>query len=80
MHSDKGYKYFIGYKPDNIIRPLPIILPQISGYINCFDNNRKVTEDDIVLLKYNEIWNKVKKTLNVEFHSEPVYGKKYIKI
>ena len=29
----KGFKYFIGYKEDDIIRPLCIILPQMSGYI-----------------------------------------------
>ena len=32
-HRDKGFKYFIGYKDDNIIRPLCIILPQMSGFI-----------------------------------------------
>ena len=29
-YSGKGFKYFIGYKDDNIIRPLCIILPQMS--------------------------------------------------
>ena len=29
--------------------------------------------------KYNEIWNKIKKTLNTKFHSMPVYDEKYIK-
>ena len=29
--------------------------------------------------KYNEIWNKIKKTLNKKFHSMPVYDKKCIK-
>ena len=48
----------------------------MSGYIKYFDNNGKkntsfVTEDDIVLVKYNEIWSKIKKTLNIKFHSEP---------
>ena len=33
-YSDTGFKYFIGYKDDHIIRPLSIILPQVSGYIN----------------------------------------------
>ena len=33
-YSDAGFKYFIGYKDDNIIRPLCIILTQVSGYIN----------------------------------------------
>ena len=36
-------------------------------------------KDDDVLDKYNEIWNKIKKTLNTKFHSMPVYDKKYIK-
>ena len=36
-------------------------------------------EDDRVLVKYNEIWNKIKKTLNIKFHSMPVYDEKYIK-
>ena len=29
-HNDKGFKCFIGYKDDNNIRPLCIILPQMS--------------------------------------------------
>ena len=37
-------------------------------------------EDDSVFEKYNELWNKVKKTLNIKFHSMPVYDEKYIKV
>ena len=40
-HSDDGFKYFIGYLHDDdvdVIRPLCIILPQMSGYIEYFDN------------------------------------------
>ena len=40
-YSDKGFKYFIGYKDDNIIRPLYIILPQMRGYIKYFDSSGK---------------------------------------
>ena len=80
--SDKGFKYFIGYKDDNIIRPLCIILPQVSGYIKYFDSGGKnisfMIEDDSALMKYNEIWNKIKKTLNIKFHSMTVYNEKYI--
>ena len=36
-------------------------------------------EDDSVLVKYNEIWNKIKKTLNMKFHNMPVYDEKYMK-
>ena len=36
-HSDDGFKYFIGYKKkDDIVRPLCISLPQMSGYIKHF--------------------------------------------
>ena len=31
-HND-GYKYFIGYQKGEIVKPLCIILPQMSGYI-----------------------------------------------
>ena len=37
-HIDEGFKYLIVYKDDNIIRPLCIVLPQMSGYIKFFDN------------------------------------------
>ena len=32
-HSNDGFKYFIGCKEAEIVKPLCIILPQISGYI-----------------------------------------------
>ena len=40
-HSDKGFKYFIGYKHDNIVRPLCIILPKVNEYIKYFKNGGK---------------------------------------
>ena len=32
-HSGEGFKYFICYQEGEIVKPLCIILPQISGYI-----------------------------------------------
>ena len=32
-HNEDGFKYFIGYKKGEILKPLCIILPQMSGYI-----------------------------------------------
>ena len=82
-HIDKGFKYLIGYKDDNIVRPLCIILPQMSGYIKYPENGEKnmsfMIKDDSTLAKYNEIWNKIRKTLNIKFHSMPVCDEKYIK-
>ena len=40
-HSDDGFKYFIGYKEGEIVKPLCIILPQMSGYIKYFENGIK---------------------------------------
>ena len=41
--SDDGYKYFIGCLHDvDVIRPLCIILPQMSGYIKYFENGGKI--------------------------------------
>ena len=34
-------KYYIGYKDDEFVRPLCIILPQMSGFIKYFDGNKK---------------------------------------
>ena len=63
-HSDEGFKYFIGYQEDEIVKPLCIILPQMSGYIKYFENGGKnmssVTKDEDVLNKYNKIRNKIK--------------------
>ena len=82
-HSDDGFKYFIGYKEGEIIKTLCIILPQMSEYIKYFENRGKnmsfVIKDHSVLDKYNEIWKKIKNTLNINFHSMPVYDETYIK-
>ena len=39
-HSDENFKYFIGYQDDEVVKPLCIILPQMSGYIEYFENGR----------------------------------------
>ena len=55
----------------------------MNGYIKYFENRGKnmsfVTKDDDVLDKYNEIWNKIKRALNIKFHSMPAYDEKFIK-
>ena len=81
-HNDGSYKYFVGYLHD-VIRPVCVILPQMSGYVKCFDNGGKnmsfKIEEESVYLKYTEIWNKIKDILNIKFHSQPIYDGKYIK-
>ena len=55
----------------------------MSGYMKYFENRGKnmsfIIKDDSILVKYNEIWNKIKKTISIKFHSMPVYDEKYIK-
>ena len=49
----------------------------MSEYIKYFENGGKnmsfKIEDEDAYLKYNEIWNKIKNTLNIKFHSQPIY-------
>ena len=82
-HSDDGFKYFVGYKKGEIVKPLCIILPQMTGYIKHFENGGKnmsyTVKDDDVLDKYYEIWDMIKETLSVKFHNMPVYDEKCIK-
>ena len=40
-HNDDGFKYFIGYKEGEIVKPLCIILAEMSGYIKYFENGSK---------------------------------------
>ena len=83
-HSDDVFKYFIGYKEDEIVKPLCIILPQMSGYTKYFKNVGKnmsfLINNDMCLDKYSEIWDNIKETLDIRFHSIPVYDEKYIKV
>ena len=81
-HSDDGFKYFIGYQEGEIIKPLCIILPQMSGYIKYFETVEKmyfIIKDDSVLEKYSKIWGKIKKKVNIKFHRILVYDETYIK-
>ena len=76
-HNYDGFKYFIGYKEDEIVKLLCIILLQMIWYIKYFENVEKNTtfkiKDDDVLDKYNEISNKIKMTLNIKLNSMPDY-------
>ena len=40
-HSDEGFKWFIGYQERKTVKPLNIILPQMSGYIKYFEKGGK---------------------------------------
>ena len=52
-------KYFIGYNDNDIIRPLCIRLPQMTGYARKFDENATISfivKDKKLLKNYTKIW------------------------
>ena len=36
-YNEDVFKYFISYQKGEIVKPLCIISPQLSGYIKCFE-------------------------------------------
>ena len=65
-HRGECSKYFIGYQEDEIVKPLCIVLPQMSGYIKYFKNYGKnvsfMVKDDSVLINTTKFGTKSKKS------------------
>ena len=82
-HNNEGFKCFIDYQEGGIVKPLCIILPQMSGNIKYFENGGKsmsfFIKDDEVWEKYDKIWDIIKNKLDIKFLSEPVHEYKYLK-
>ena len=79
-----SFNFFIGYNDNDVIRPLCIRLPQMTGYARKFNENVTMSfrvNNKQLLKNYYKIWEKIKKLLKIEFESKPVYGddEKYIK-
>ena len=81
-HNNEVFKHFIGYQKGEIVKPLCIILPQMSGYIKYFENGGKnmsfLIKDDEVWDKYDKIWDVIKDKLGINFDIEPVYEYRYL--
>ena len=84
-YSNKNsVKYLIGYNDNDIIRPLCIRLPQMTGYARKFDENATmyfIVKDKKLLKSYTKIWETIEGLMKINFESKPVYGDddKYIK-
>ena len=82
-HNVNGSRYFIGYQEGEIIKPLCIILPQMTGYIKYFEyggmNMSFFIKNNEVWEKYKQIWCLIKNKLGIKFHSSPLLDKKYLK-
>ena len=82
--TKKSFKYLIRYNDNDIIRPLCVKLPQMTGYARKFDENATmsfIVKNKQLLKKYTKIWETIEKLMKINFESKPVYGEdvKYIK-
>ena len=80
--NDITCKFFFGYVNGDVIKPLCVILPQMSGFIKYIEDYSKnmsfVTDDASVYAKYSEVWHKIKKLLKLKFTTNPIRNEKYI--
>ena len=61
--NKNSVKYFIGYNDNDIIRPLWIRLPQMTGYARKFDKNATlpfIVKNKQLLKSYTNIWETMK--------------------
>ena len=82
--NKNSVKYFIGYNDNDIIRPLSIRLPQMTGYARKFGENATlsfIVKNKQLLKNNTKIWETIEKLMKINFESNPVYGEdvKYIK-
>ena len=86
--ENNAKKYIIGYN-DDVIRPLKIFLPKMTGYLNVFkdstrkmsflnNNNNNNNNNDEFLERYSTVWEKISDLINKKFDSDPVYNNEYI--
>ena len=81
-HNNWDFKYFISYQEGGMVKPLCIILTEMSGYIKYFENRAKnmfLIKDDEVREKCDKIRDVIKSKLGIKFHSKPIYKNKYLK-
>ena len=80
--DDKTYKCFCGYLNSDVIKPVCVILPQMNGYIQYFNDGGKnmsfVTDDEKVYEKYNQIWEVIRNLLKIDFTVNPVRDDIYL--
>ena len=86
-----SFQHFIGYNDNNVIKPLYLELPQITGYINKFNENKNKNKNTItmfikvtdkkLLKNYNKICKKIEELMGIKFNTKPTYrdDEKYIK-
>ena len=82
-------KYLIGYL-DKVIKPLLLIFPKMSGYVETFrgksgdknQNSKLISlgiDDNNLLKKFETISTKIEDLKNIKLDALPVYYDRYIK-
>ena len=75
--TKNALKYFVEYNDNDVIRPLCVRLPQMTGYAKKFNKNVAMSfraNNGQLLRNYNKIWEKTEKLLKTDFASKPLYG------
>ena len=75
--NKNSLKYFTGYNDNDIIRPLCIRLPQMTGYARKFVENATIpfiVKDKQLLKIYAKIQEKTEMLMKINFESQRSYG------
>ena len=89
VESKTNPKYLIGYL-EKVIKPIVLMLPRMSGYVDTFkvkdkekDKNNKLLSlrinEEKLLEKYKTIWTKIKDLKITGLIALPVFDDRYIK-
>ena len=71
---------------DEVIKPLVLILPKMSGYVKAFNikdgnEDKKLTffpiNDEKLLEKYKAIWTKIEDFKNIKLNGLPLYANRH---
>ena len=73
---------------DEVIKPVVLVLPKVSGYVKTFkgksgDTNKNskllslLTDDENLLKKFKNFWTKIEDLQNIELNALPVYNDRY---
>ena len=68
--NKNSVKYFIGYSDNDIIRPLCMRLPQMTGYARKFDENATlsfIVKDKKLLQSYTKTWETIEGLMKIKF-------------
>ena len=54
-----SFQHFIGYNDNNVIKPLYLELPQMTGYINKFNEHKNKNKNTITMSLFEKNYNKM---------------------